>query len=665
MENQLKSISKIFTEKLLRIPDYQRGYAWEEKQLKEFWADIMQLEEDKNHYFGVLTFEDVPKSDYTSWSEDSWIITDKNFEAFYIVDGQQRLTTTLILIQSIIDTIGNEEVINHYTVPEIRKKYIFDSKPEGISGSYIFGYHNYNPSYEFLKTKIFNKLSEKPYLKEETIYTLNLENAKLFFLDKLSSLNKKEIESIFKKVTQNFKFNINSLSSDIDVHVAFEVMNNRGKKLSTLELLKNRLIFLSTKFDTEEYSKKDLRNKINDCWKSVYHYLGKNKEKPLRDDEFLRNHFLLTYSKELLPKDDDKPNHAKFRYMHRNFRYSYINYLLDEKFTLKNIANPNFKPFDFEEAKEGTLTINEIFNYSESLQESVKAWYNIFNPYGEASFTKEEKLWLDKIERIKFNEFAPLLMVLYQKEKKKNIRVEIIKAIEKHKFVQSLLGYHYRSYIVGLPKYNLLALASDYYHDTVSYNEIISHLKDETKKLLQHDEFKENLLKEFKRGFYKWDGIRYFLFEWELHLKAQSKSNKTKINWKEFIEEKEDYITVEHIYPQKSRKSCWQNNFRDFTPTQKRKLKNSLGNLLPLSQPKNSSLSDKCFNDKKGNDKNTVGYIYGSYAENQVAQKNDWTPNDILNRGLKMLKFMEERWNISLGTRKEKIKLLGIEFIEK
>ena len=35
MENQLQSISRIFTEKIFRIPDYQRGYAWTEKHLKD------------------------------------------------------------------------------------------------------------------------------------------------------------------------------------------------------------------------------------------------------------------------------------------------------------------------------------------------------------------------------------------------------------------------------------------------------------------------------------------------------------------------------------------------------------------------------------------------------------------------------------------------------
>ena len=44
----------------------------------------------------------------------------------------------------------------------------------------------------------------------------------------------------------HFQFNIHEIDDDYDVFVAFETMNNRGKELSTLELLKNRLIYLST-----------------------------------------------------------------------------------------------------------------------------------------------------------------------------------------------------------------------------------------------------------------------------------------------------------------------------------------------------------------------------------------------------------------------------------
>jgi uncharacterized protein with ParB-like and HNH nuclease domain len=103
MESNLFSISKIFTERLFRIPDYQRGYAWTEKQLKDFWNDLVQLDPDKNHYTGVLTLEDVPSEKEREWSDDAWIIEHKSFYPYYIVDGQQRLTTSIILIKSILE----------------------------------------------------------------------------------------------------------------------------------------------------------------------------------------------------------------------------------------------------------------------------------------------------------------------------------------------------------------------------------------------------------------------------------------------------------------------------------------------------------------------------------------------------------------------------------
>lgn len=49
MQSELKSLSKIFSEVIFRIPDYQRGYSWESKHLKDFWNDIEQLPDNKSH----------------------------------------------------------------------------------------------------------------------------------------------------------------------------------------------------------------------------------------------------------------------------------------------------------------------------------------------------------------------------------------------------------------------------------------------------------------------------------------------------------------------------------------------------------------------------------------------------------------------------------------
>ncbi len=128
METTLLTLSKIFTERLFRIPDYQRGYAWTEKQLKDFWSDLEQLEIGKNHYVGVLTLERVDEKSFNKWDDDKWIIKSKKYEPYYIVDGQQRLTTAIILIEAIVESLNENEELNYTSVCDIRRKYILSLK---------------------------------------------------------------------------------------------------------------------------------------------------------------------------------------------------------------------------------------------------------------------------------------------------------------------------------------------------------------------------------------------------------------------------------------------------------------------------------------------------------------------------------------------------------
>ena len=53
----MKTIAEMFNYTYFRIPDYQRGYAWTDKQLSEFWDDIEDLAENQPHYTGTLFVE--------------------------------------------------------------------------------------------------------------------------------------------------------------------------------------------------------------------------------------------------------------------------------------------------------------------------------------------------------------------------------------------------------------------------------------------------------------------------------------------------------------------------------------------------------------------------------------------------------------------------------
>lgn len=190
---------------------------------------------------------------------------------------------------------------------------------------------------------------------------------------------------------------------------------------------------------------------------------------------------------------------------------------------------------------------------------------------------------------------------------------------------------------------------------------------DKTSNIITSDaDLIKTVIQQFnKNGFYKWSGIRYFLYEYELSLKMKSKTYRDKIKWSEYIDDRRDYHTVEHIYPQRPKKDCWTKKYDKYSDSERTALRHSLGNLVPLSQPKNSSFQNKCFADKKAGEGNCIGFSYGSYSENEIAQYTDWTAKEILMRGLKLLEFMERRWSLDLGSPEEKLFCLNVKFVTK
>lgn len=656
MESQLFTLSKIFTERLFRIPDYQRGYAWTERQLKDFWNDIEQIEFGRNHYTGVLTLEEVPQEVRDSWTEDAWIIEARGYEPLYVVDGQQRLTTSIILIQCILETMTGQNPLNYTTKEQIQKKFIFDTKDSGISRSYIFGYEKDNPSYEFLKTKVFDEFSSSV-VSEETSYTNNLANAKSFFAEKLSDLKFDEIEELYRKVTQNLLFNIFTISDEVDVCVAFETMNNRGKPLSDLELLKNRLIYLSLKLDVDEFEKDKLRRAINDCWKAIYHNLGRNKDRPLQDDEFLNSHYLLYF----LPSIDETEEDSSVRYASRRrmlrqatARSPYRS-LLERIFVTKRLTPTETEPKE--------ISLGEIYEYVSSLQSAVVSWYKIFNPL-EVENVPTADFWLDKLNRLDRGS-SPLVLSVLMNVKDSDQQVEIFKRLERFQFISSLGDrYFYRREYGDI---TFLNEAIKLQRGEMSAQQVAKAISSMTADALSRKGFAEEVRREFQsRGFYAWSEVRYFLYEYNLDLQSKSKTDRAKLDWLWLNERGSDHKSVEHIFPQNARAKYWTDRFSGLTQKQRNSLKNALGNLLPISIPKNASLSNKPFPEKvSGSSEEAIGYRYGCYAENEVSKEKEWTQEAILKRSLKLLGFMEKRWSFTLGTEREKIQMLGLDFLKR
>ena len=619
-DSKLQSLSEIFNNRIFRIPDFQRGYSWEERQLDDFWEDLQNLHPNKIHYIGLLTVEPINNSDIQNvekWKDDLWLLK-KGMTAYYVIDGQQRLTTLIILLHEILRTFSEDEGINFGSKSEWTERFLYRSFNQ-IYKSFVFGYEKDNPSDEFFKTRILEQESSAADKYPETLYTANLMFAKEYFAKKLKNLSRERKEEIFDKAVNKLKFNYYEIDDSLDIYVTFETMNNRGKDLSHLELLKNRLIYLSTLLHESDDTKSRLRKDINETWKTVYEYLGKNKENPLDDDVFLFNHWIMYYTYDRSQSD------------------VYADFLLKRKFTAKNVLN-------------GLLTINDIKDYIDSLAKCVKKWYYIYN-IEQSDYSERIKEQIQKLDRVGMGAFPPMIMAVFTKESREDLIWDFLDACERFNFL--VFAISHRS--SNTQNSNIYRMTREYYMgdtDIVTITANIDFLTDgedenyyrgwfDLERFKNH--IKELFLKNDKDGFYSWNGLRYFLYEYELYL--QNNAN-TKVRWEDFSKRsKED--TIEHIFPQSATSEYWKEHFGHLKPSEKRLYLNSLGNLLLLSRSKNSKLQNfdfdrkKCLKNKDGKD---IGYYNGSYSEIEVSKQTEWTPEQIKERGLLMLQFMEDRW---------------------
>ena len=681
--SDLQSLSELYQNKLFRIPDYQRGYAWRQGQLVDFWDDVMNLQEDRYHYTGLLSLKAVPKSESKGWDNDKWLI-DSGYKAYHVVDGQQRLTTFSILVNEIVSFVkslecnaekSDEEIVLCYqTLKAINSKYISQKRPpQNLITTYLFGYETDNPSADYLTYKIY----EEPYsgAVNETYYTQNLKYAKEFFVDGLVKLYATDgidgIENLFHKLTLQLMFNIHEIEDDYDVFVAFETMNNRGKKLTNLELLKNRLIYLTTLYGNDQLDlmdKAELRKQINDASKEAYYQLGRNQNSPLSDDEFLRAHWII-YFQYSRKKGDD-----------------YIKFLLN-KFSAKNIFDKQIIAIEEEVVEtvdaeneiddddipqptetEIVTTISklqpgEIAAYVNSLKDVAKYWF--YTCFPELSdLTHDEKVWLDRLNRIGIGYFRPLITASLTPNANTTPeeRINLFRAIERFIFLSFRMAAFQSSY-----------KSSDYYRKTrdvymgqLPIDEVAKDLTETSTNDMDYaiKNFTTRIDKRFSNGdgFYGWRDLRYLLFEYEY--KKAEETGIEKLGWAPFTKVEKDKVSIEHILPQTPTKWYWRNQFRQYTDNEIKILSGTLGNLLPLSQSVNSSLQNDNFADKKSPKTNgRRGYKDGSHSEIEVSLEADWDATSIFHRGIKMLKFVEKRWSVKFADEAQMVELLHIGFV--
>ncbi len=87
---------------IFSIPVYQRNYTWEEENCEKLLQDIVSISQNKKtHFMGSITYILHLIDDEKSL---------RQLQEFVIIDGQQRITTIMLLLKAIETKIQNEEI---------------------------------------------------------------------------------------------------------------------------------------------------------------------------------------------------------------------------------------------------------------------------------------------------------------------------------------------------------------------------------------------------------------------------------------------------------------------------------------------------------------------------------------------------------------------------
>ena len=599
---ELKPITHFFNKKIYCVPSYQRGYSWEEKQIFDLLADIDHaIKLNSLHYTGTITIHSQSTTEKIGLN---------NYEIFHIVDGQQRLTTLILILSYILKELKN----NLETADDAKEKentYIISK------GSYLFRYEIDKVSENYFRSLILE--NENLSSLEENLYTRNLLNAKKVIRQYFENPdNKERLIDYLGAIEEKLQFNEYIISNTTEIGIVFETMNNRGIGLSNLEIVKNRLLYLTSKIKTDEESKSrliNLSNDINNKWATILKNLTLPK-KVLDENTFLSNHWII-YS------GWNKDNQTKKE-------------ILDEEFSItKMVDNPE-------------KMISSVEDYIKSLATTSLHWRFLNYPEEESAFIEIEdvklrekiKYYAAKLNRLSNSTIRPLILAFMPLMNSNPSRLlELIEIAEIFSF--RLFSMNRRRSDTG--KRDIFRSCSRWHQNckkSKSAKEALRYLAwyidtygDEDRFKLELDElFKSNK----KEGFYSWNGLAYFLFEYEESLKGNEDQ---KVDYKfASIRAK----SVEHILPQTIKGTNWREVVKGKRKNQLKPIVHSLGNLVLISAPKNSELRNSEFKIKR------KSYQSGSFSEIQIAQSNrSWSTNKIKRRERELLGYLKNRWRVN------------------
>ncbi|MCA0934024.1 DUF262 domain-containing HNH endonuclease family protein [Vibrio alginolyticus] len=511
MQTGKSTVKDIFDgTRIFNVPVYQRAYSWQkEDNLKDFLSDIINQPCDRTYFLGSFLF-------HLNGERNEFSVVD-------IVDGQQRLTTFVIFINTLINKLlkNGSNIVSSRT----KRTYVKDDD--------VFKLETDNEDSSFLHKVI---LSDLPSEDRQTVTKSQrlLLDAKAFFESELDKLDLLALEKVYNTAINAdvLLYVVDKINSATQI---FELLNDRGRKLTDLESIKSFLMYnAGLVSNNPDQTISNIQTDFAEIYRLMERY-------ELSDRDILRYH---TIAFEKCPAEmQDKP---------KEFIKEKFNHLIQEN-------NPR------------TTLLSEIQQYSTRLKASFKLFARIQDE-------KDERPELARFFMIgRVAPFYPVLMRIYKEQPE-----------EFDTLLYWLNKFTLQAALVGLRSNGESYLYTRLRNDGDVHELVRSFTQDNWWNI--NNRAKETI--EY-HNYYEWlnkNVVRYILFTYENSLRKEKGFPLLGVKTY-FAENTREKLSIEHISAQRAKHVEYDDEFYE-------RYMHSIGNLVIDHVASNASKGNKATGDK-------------------------------------------------------------------
>ena len=201
------------------IPVYQRTYSWTERECRQLWDDILRTGNDDQiaaHFVGSIVYIEEGVYQVTSQSP------------LLVIDGQQRLTTVMLILEALARHLGDEEPVDGFSPKKLRSYFLLNPLEENERGFKLV-------LTQTDKASLIALLQQRPLPTEASLRVK--ENFEFFELQ-IAALGR-EFTPLCRGLAKLMVVDVALSREQDNPQLIFESMNSTGRALSQADLIRN------------------------------------------------------------------------------------------------------------------------------------------------------------------------------------------------------------------------------------------------------------------------------------------------------------------------------------------------------------------------------------------------------------------------------------------